>query len=1661
MRKSGGGAATASGMDFQHRVAAWVATHILAEKDATPPWELPSVTTLEWISCETEEPVDDLLVGTSEKGLVIAQIKRSLDLSESEESPLASVLDQFVRQFVVSRDRIAGIRPWERPLDPTRDRLLLITSPSSSEPVRIHLAAVLRRFRSLLPNQLPDDAAVNQDEHRAFSTIRQHLSRSWKRSVGTGLPDHELRQLLSVVYVHVLDMDEGREGEREARTLLRTTILRNPNEAEKAWARIITLCADLAAKRSIANRLDLQRALVSADLKLNAPRGYRQDIERLKEYSAMTFDALAHLAEIRSGPIEVKLHRKSTEALTQAVEKGSILVVGEPGAGKSGALHDLVKACRERGLDFIFLAVDRLAAGSLAELRQEIGLEHELTQVLENWPGLISGLLVIDALDAARGDPATTMIRDLIRIVMAKCSRWHLVASIRKFDLRYGVEVKELFAGAPPTSYQDLEFGGVRHLNIPRLSEEELHQIGSQAPELKALINTAPIELRDLLLIPFNLRLIAELLGTGVATHELTPISTQLELLHRYWSHRVIRSDGGGDAREDLLRIASEKMVAERALRVNRSALSPLVSSERLRDLLSSHVLIEWNPSSIHPPDRYVVAFSHNVLFDYTVARLLLNGAPTAVINRLVNDPELAIVVRPSFLLHFRQLWAVDNTHRQFWDLVFRVIQTDQIPEVGKLIGPSVAAEHTRALSDVEPLCAALDDFSLENHTAAEQALRHLFGSLLAGAPGEVALAGPDAGPWCHLLERVSRNLSAPVAYTVRSLLSTICGHPEDFTPEQRVTVGHAARRLLDFAWTHPPRDKYLVIHALEGVCRTFESDPTEAAALIKRCLESAHLLQYGFEEMPWLAREAKRLIPLDPGLVEEIYRAAFTHHETSAEPTPMGGGRILTLISNRRQDYGMALYELAEVFPAFLQYAPENATRALIAAMESYVAQRHSTASGDEHEERFVFNGQQASLRTDYSAIWDEADTHRHDDALKMLDAFQKYMEELAKQTDGIEKLRNLVMLLIAENRLAVLWRRILSVAAQHPGSLGREILPLASANPILTCFDTTTSAGEFLKAIFPLLSSGERQQIELAILNIPGTFPSGRREAGEHVRNRLLGCLVDVQLVTEDAQSLLKQLKAQNAVPSNVPPARFESGSLPFGEEEFLKEQGVPVEAEANRKIRELGHPVKEFADKNLNSTPALEEVSNILPKLQKLYDALSRADIDGVHPKQGQHVWGCLTSACARIARTEGLSCETPAGAFVKDVLLEGSHCEEPTHDPKYDTQFDEHPSWGGPSPRIEAAEGLIVLGRHSTCSDSEVLSAIQRLSNDPVPAVRFQIARSLNTLYRTAPELMWCLIERISKEEQSRGVLQGLLSGPLQRIAGSNPERVAEIAKTVFDRVKDGPGAKTVREFCIGIFTGLYIWQGQALSQDLVLNIAANPGAFPEEAPHLLAHLRQPLTHGPTNPPDSGADAVRLRALDLLDRILCSARDGLREIEQRYRSAQLNNWSQEDQESAKSLGRLIDHVGSEIYFASGAYDNKRKGQGEKDQRLIREREERFYGEVRPILDKLADVGFPSVAHHLLETLEFFIALDPRGVFLGIGRVVRAGQQGGYQYESLAANLVVKLVERYLAEHRALLREDVECRQSLIEILDIFVQVGWPTARRLTYRLEEIFR
>ena len=1655
---SAGGAGAAGGFDFQHCVAAWMAVHILAEKGSSLPWDLPAGTTLEWLQCETWEPVDDLLLGTSDNGLVFIQCKRTLQLSPNPNSELASVFDQFVRQFIDCQERKTGKRPTDRPLDILKDRLVLVVGSTTSSSIRNDLPSVLR---NLYPQSNPfEDAAVNNNQRKVLDVVRKHIEGSWERELKTLPSEENLRQLLS--FVHVQSIDEETSW-IETKNILRNVILRNPDFVDMAWAKLINLCSDFARKRSGGDRSTLQRTLIGSGIQINSLRSYFQDIERLKEYSDSMHASIKHLSYIHMGSSAIKIIRPHMEALLRMAKENSVLVVGDPGIGKSGVLYDFVEKLKEDSQDYIFLAVDKLTSGSLGTLREEIGLEHEFRQVLENWNGNRPAYLIIDSLDSARGDSASGMIKDVLRIVGESCKGWHIIASIRKFDLRYDEDIKQFFRGSPSNQFSDPEFQKVSHLNITELSTSELLEIADR-PDASILgtrialaYRSGPSKMFSLLKIPFNLRLLAGVLGESGNSDELSSIGSQFELLELYWKFRVIRTDRNGDVREEILRKACKQMVENQVMRVGRSGLLNF-NGGHLDDLLSNQILIEWPAPPIAKPDRYILAFSHNIIFDYALERLILRPNHNDVAKLLENSPDLGIFLRPSLLLHFEYLWTQENTREQFWRLVFLLLENVKVPEIVKLIGPSVAGDLARELSDFEPLLSVYESKNVNLRTLAEKAIEHLIGSLLLATHRKTPLLGEDSGPWCELLIRLSQShqtLSSAHTLSSLSLLSTICEKPEDLTSAQLSSAGTAARNLFAFVWTQPDRNQWLVIHTIKCVCRTFNSNPTASAELIRRLLEPSRLSEYGFQEIPWLAREVKWVIPIDAHLVEDIYSSVFNHLEVSRERTSMGPSRILPMTSNRQQDYQLGQYLLRESFPQFLKSAPQNAVRALISVMESYVKQYHPLDTTSPQDEAFDFNGRQAHITTDYSSIWNKnsiyGSIHEHQ---KMFETFMEYLRELAKNETSRDQLNSIIEILIFENRLSIFWCSLLALGTQFPEIIGLKILSLSWTKPILTSYDTTVPVGDFLKVIFQRISNGERERIEQAILGIPAQFPEEQNLWGEKIRDRLLGCLAVEELTTNEARQLLEILMSQNLLPENDQLDGSVAWVSPYGEEEFLRDQGVPVDDQVNQDIRGLEKPIKEFGDKYLNSTPTLEDVNALFPDIERLHASLLPSEGQGVDPQQAGFAWGYLAMACSRIARVDALQCDDSIGSVVKSVLLEASRHQLPVHDPAYDEQFDRSPSWGGASPRIGAAHGLVTFARRFDCGDNVVLEAIKRLSHDPVPAVRFQIATMISGLYRTYREQMWKIIENMSSKEKSRGVLQGLLSGSLSQLRGVEPDRIACLTKNIFDRIKEGPGAKQVQDFSVGILTDLYVSGNNTFSKDVVLGIAKTSSTNPDQAGQVLAQLRGSLKN-PAN------DDVWQRALGILKDILLSAIIGLRQIEG-IQEPLFINWSQEDQERLKALIGLIDFVGREIYFSSGAYDDSRsRHQAEATQPRFPIRSGQFYKDMGPLLDELADVGIPSIVHNLLQTLEFFIPLDPQGVFLRFERIIKSGQKGGYQYESMAADLIVRLVERYLAQYRTLFLESQECRVALINILDVFVRVGWPRARNLTYRLEEVFR
>ena len=235
-KKTGGGSAAGGGFDYQNRVAAWLGVRILAESAAAAPWSFTDAdTTLEFIRCETEQPVDDILVGTSAGGFLFFQVKKNVDLSKKSDSPIGSAASQFVSQYLASRsDTNKAKRLWDRSLDPTRDRLILATSGQSSAKVRVTLKTVLDRVRKLHKEDRLDVAALSQEETKVLNVFIEHVRTAWQKHVSEAPSEKDLKECLFLIYIQTLDLENGEVDRNEAGSILRTAVLSDATQESGA-----------------------------------------------------------------------------------------------------------------------------------------------------------------------------------------------------------------------------------------------------------------------------------------------------------------------------------------------------------------------------------------------------------------------------------------------------------------------------------------------------------------------------------------------------------------------------------------------------------------------------------------------------------------------------------------------------------------------------------------------------------------------------------------------------------------------------------------------------------------------------------------------------------------------------------------------------------------------------------------------------------------------------------------------------------------------------------------------------------------------------------------------------------------------------------------------------------------------------------------------------------------------------------------------------------------------------------------------------------------------------------------------------------------------------------------------------------------------------------
>ncbi|TDY85008.1 UNVERIFIED_ORG: hypothetical protein DFO49_5058 [Herbaspirillum seropedicae] len=1603
---SSGGAAAAAGIEFQAQLGALFSIQLLTQSPVDLALELGTAAPV-WIRLETEAPVDDILVATSNDGFIAVQAKTSVNLSTSAIGGLAKTIQQFVRHWLACRDG-RGDQLWDRTLDSAKDRLVLAVGPAAPASIRLDLPAALRSYTQ------PSPPTLTQDQQRAREVFEHCVQEAWNNSTTEPWDAGVLRDIAALVRVMTFD-PAGAYGNLMEELAARTT---TRNLARPLIAALTQISQRWMTERSGGDLRQLRKALEHAEVSLSAPPSFERDINKLKAHSAQIASDLGPFEVIERADGHIRITRDCQAAAFAAAQEGSLLLIGEPGAGKSAVINSLARELRAHG-DVVELAVDRYNIQDLVGLKNELELEHDLIRVLEAWDGPRSAWVVIDALDATRGGQSEGAFRTLIERVIALKGRWKVVASIRTFDLRMGIRFRQLFAGNPANQqFSDSAFQTVRHLLVRPWSNEEFSQVLNQAPELRIALEGAPSKLLQLALVPFNTRLIGELLRTGTSADSFRELASQAGLLKLYWDHRVTPL---GSSAEACLGAVVQSMSDNLALRARTQTIA-LLMPEALDELLLKGVLAKVEN------DRYI-QFRHHLLFDYAASRLLMDvdGLVSGRV-KYTKEQMLGLMLAPALGFLLQELWGTQADHERYWIAVERILGDEQADPVLRIVAGRLSAELPEYGDDTNILARHV----AEDREMATTALWHVVASLAVHLEDDQKV---HFTPWVSLVAQIASHVDR-VPSPLRSLLYLLINTARP--PQTSEQVGLAARALFQFCFDHSASG-ISIASVIPFVTATYATEPTQSRFLLERIFESARADEHNWEDVPAICREISKFAEIDPDFAAAVYSKTYAGTVKDDISTSIGGrSRILPLTSNSRQDYRMALFSLSEFFPKFLSTHHREATRAFVESVGHYIQREHSLTEREVVTRRIA--GRTLQLETDLSHIWAHSPDDVHGDDGGSLIA--KFLPALVALPES--KALEVSDLICETSPWALTWSRLFLAAVRRNDALVDRLWPIASDEAWLSSTDTRKDAIDLVVKGYVRRSLAEKEAFEKSLATF--TFDGFKypEEVRTYLIQRIFGLIGNDDLVTESARATLAATPPEAIERSTRNERPFRVTTSSTRSDPFFWITDLDKTNESNIALMDAIQAARGYIEDQPGQLSTRQiDTAHTLTLLEAIRHRLAVPDLNEA---LRSHAEGIIGQGCETLARGELLVVKDgfdPAERYLPLLRIAVSS-DNPIVTDDLERQYEKSQSWGGPAARIEAASAVLDVCRQRPDLYPQLEQEIDRLIADRHPAARSQTIGHLIRIWDIDQAAFWRRLEHRFNAETNFAVLESGIN-LLRHVVHADPGRSEQLILVLLARYVGTDRKADVEEALADLIAILFVTHQRVVSGQILSGWLDAPSLHNKSLGTILFTLRDAIVFGlhPDQPRDDG---LRHRAQELVHRIVASASTPL----VAYDAAAA---IPEDQLPAlRSCAELVDKAAMQFYFATG------RGRGETG--IDDEGCKTYLHEVRRTLELIADQALPHTTYQLLQLLEILAPQDPEITFDLTARAIRGGVGGGYQFEPLGAELMVRLVSSFLADNKEIFRSDAR-RKALVDCLEVFMEAGWPAARKLLYRLPELLQ
>ena len=1622
-----GGRATQAGMSFQAGVSAWFAAHLLSRTPIGTRFGQRRDALVERLQFETGRNLDDIEVQLSDGSLVSVQCKTNVALSSADGAALASVIKQLTGLY--------------RTVSATREAATGVLAVSTSAPASLDDLHRACRMFDVGGTWAEVYGQVNQSERGALDIFRDHATRSWANASAGPLSDVVVAGMARMFRLVRFDIEPGGADWREAAATLRGGLYGDAVTSETAMAELQRIAQELIRKGAPSDRDGWLRSIRKAGIEDRQSPGYDDDIGRLRQWTAAELERLKRHAMLAG---DAEIPRQCLQALGDAIANGSLLVIGEPGAGKTGVLVRYARELFASGAPTVFLSVDDLAATTDAPaLRRALDIKNDLLDVLGAWPGTLPAVLVIDALDASRGGASEAVFARLIEGVVNKLGeRWSVVASIRTFDLRHGKRLRALMQGTPPDDeYAEPGLESVRHFSIPRLVDAELTFISEANPTLGRLLSAAPAPIRELLRNVFNLSLAAELVTRGLAPEAIQGVTSQSQLISRYEDERLSNH---------RLRRAAKEVVGEMARQERLVVRQDRIQNDALDEVIATGVLVQA------PQDR--ISFAHHVLFDHAVGRFYLDLDDAAALTaQVAGQPAIGLLLGPGLRFAIMDKWETGIAGKgAAWQLAADLASHEDMDPVLGSIALRTVIDSVQTLEDVQPLVAIMGNRSRQAQTGhvLSRASRFVRISLLAHSNANVAMVA-----WAEAARGAALTGAKEHLDGVRILLLTLMEKGNFDDAGFAAAFGAAARAMLATIWSDESLSGYSS-NAIRFVARAFESDPAASERLLERVISEPHFSAHASQEAPWLAEGARYMLSTAPAFVERIYASLFGKESPQEGDTFLGGSpsRILPLRSNHKQDYEHARWHLEQVLPKFLETSPEHATRAVNSCAIGLAAEEQ----GGERDglTRVTVQGATDAITIIDDSFsmeeWREAEKHESTErrALRVLADYLRACPE-----DDFRRCTDAALGAPVSSSVVA---RLFGIAAERLGVADERLWPIATDDEVLLSWRLSRDAIAYIAAALPTRPEDQRVSFEKRLLERVRSSHEDTRRQWKYRAQRLLSLVEPSNLLVSDLVAYQAELAEQGDLTGN--PAYISISTSWSGSDEdivdsLLRSQGVDTHAGPDGTVMDAVRSLKQLLKDNGESfdqagvTTIWAHIQNVVKPIDQQAGAMAKAET--LHA-----AWGYVSNGAVQIAESDAYKPGVEGNPSTDELLALLDRLSESPY-PEASGEHTGTMSWGNWDVRVYAAQGYLALARRGL--DASFEPRLRKMLGDPVPTVRHQISRALNTLWDVARPTMWELMDCVAEHEDHPEVLAFFVSGPMGRMIGAEQDRCAVILSKVLraaeaNAVAREEGRSELAEAVAGIAAHLWLGRGHATAKQWIDGWIANLAVGQRFVERLISELRAPLFLKWDEKIEADrAATIQNRSRELLAAIVDAEIASLNEAQALLREGQ----KELGLPLYRRSGQQLEHAANQLYFGSGASTATRGNSNFSISLSDRHRKAEFIAEYGDILQKIGDTGISSIVYHLIELYEFLAEAAPEAVFDRIAALLLGPAAGdGYQFESLAEAALVRLVQMYLADYRSVFADNAR-REQLVKVLELFSRAGAPEALRLLYELPDLLR